>query len=155
MIEAVVDHADDDTPDEAAMRRHIRRDALQIALRYWYDCMPLDECHAEMWLAGVRAEQFHLGKRDFKLKRITDSEVDAQIAWVGEYHEESYQLMIAAAAAALVSGRDKVGVMQAAVDVARGRAPLPAPYIVEQAVAKAGRAHRFDERWWQKRGRTG
>ena len=154
MIEPGAEHVRDETFDQADMRLRIRRDALRCALMYWYHCTPLEECRADLWGAAMRVER-QLGARDFKVAPLAHDELDAQIAWVGAYHDESWGLMRDAAAAALLGGQDKQGVMKAAVAVARERAPLPAPYIVQQAVAAAARAHRFDERWWQRRGRTG
>ena len=155
MLAPADNHVRDEPYDAAQMRRALRPDALRIACYYWFLSTPLDECRKQLWGCGVVLESTRLRAGDFKLHEVVNDELDVQIAWVGEYHTATFYLMRDAASAALLAGQDRLGVMQAAVNVARTRAPVPAPYMVEQAVTAAARNHRFDERFWQQRGRAG
>lgn len=154
MLEPASDHVREELPEAAAMRQALRPEALRLACHYWFLSTPLKQCQDQLWGWGVILERTRLGAHDFKLHELVHDELDEQIAWVGEYHNATFYQMRDAAAVALRAGLDRKGVMQAAVEVARTRAPMPAPYMVEQAAAAAARNHRFDERFWQQRGRT-
>jgi len=145
------------TRDEAAervmLRRYIRPDALRMACGYWMG-WPLTECRRELWLCAVRIDRLCRGFTR-PVSEVAYDELDEQIAWVGAYHEESSKLIQAAALEALQEDADRRGVMQAAINVAQDRVPLPPDNLVRQAVESAARDFRFATKFWQRRGRAG